>query len=79
MRNRADATPRVACAPVDVLTRRERDVASLASGGETSRAIAERLGISERTVENHLQRVFNKLGVGSRAELGVALEYASTR
>jgi len=34
-----------------------------------NRAIAERLYVSERTVENHLYRSFAKLGVSSRAQL----------
>jgi DNA-binding CsgD family transcriptional regulator len=52
-----------------VLSSRERDVAQLAAGGLTSRAIAERLALSARTVDNHLGRVYTKLGVASRAEL----------
>jgi DNA-binding CsgD family transcriptional regulator len=44
-------------------------VATLAGSGLSSRAIALQLCISERTVENHLQRVYGKLGVHGRAEL----------
>lgn len=35
--------------------------------GERNKAIADRLGITERTVKAHLAAVFNKLGVDSRA------------
>ncbi|MFC4021510.1 LuxR C-terminal-related transcriptional regulator [Micromonospora sp. GCM10011542] len=56
-----------------VLTEREWQVARLAADGATSRAIAERLFLSARTVENHLQRVYAKLGVTGRAELWAAL------
>ncbi len=59
-----DATP---------LTRREREVAELAGRGMTSKEIAERLFVSSRTVENHLQRVYDKLGVHGRAELAEVL------
>ena len=55
--------------PLDDLSRRERDVVELAVTGVSSRSIALRLGLSERTVENHLQRTYVKLGVHSRAEL----------
>ena len=51
------------------LSDREWEVARLAADGVTSRAIAERLYLSTRTVENHLQRVYSKLGVAGRAEL----------
>ncbi|MFR9779828.1 LuxR C-terminal-related transcriptional regulator [Micromonospora sp. MS34] len=55
------------------LSEREWEVARLAAEGATSRAIAERLYLSSRTVENHLQRVYSKLGVAGRAELRAAL------
>lgn len=55
------------------LTVREHEVAALASTGLSSREIAERLVISARTVDNHLQRVYDKLGVRGRGQLGAAL------
>jgi ATP/maltotriose-dependent transcriptional regulator MalT len=51
------------------LTAREREVAGLAASGMTSPAIAERLVISVRTVENHLQQAYTKLGVRNRSQL----------
>jgi DNA-binding CsgD family transcriptional regulator len=55
------------------LTSRERQVAELAAEGVRSREIADRLYLSPRTVENHLQRVYAKLGVNGRVELAPAL------
>ncbi len=55
------------------LSEREWEIARLAAEGATSRAIAVRLYLSSRTVENHLQRVYSKLGVTGRAELRAAL------
>lgn len=57
----------------DPLTRREREVAALAAQRLSSREIADRLIISVRTVDNHLSRVYVKLGVTSRDELSNAL------
>ena len=57
-----------------VLTTRERRVAELAATGESSRQIAAKLSISTRTVDAHLYRVFSKLGISRRAELGTALQ-----
>ncbi len=51
------------------LSRREHEIAALAVSGLTARDIGERLFLSTRTVENHLQRVYTKLGVGNRHEL----------
>jgi DNA-binding CsgD family transcriptional regulator len=55
------------------LTERERQVARLAAEGVSSRNIADRLFLSPRTVENHLQRVYQKLGVVGRSGLAPAL------
>lgn len=54
---------------IAALTPRERDIATMAARGMTDREIGETLGISVRTVETHLHRVYGKLGVASRAEL----------
>ncbi|SNS96538.1 ATP-, maltotriose- and DNA-dependent transcriptional regulator MalT [Asanoa hainanensis] len=55
------------------LTDRERQIARLAASGVSSRDIASEFFLSTRTVENHLQRVYAKLGVAGRGELGPAL------
>lgn len=57
----------------DELTAAERRVAMLASGGRTNREIADELFVTPKTVENHLTRVYAKLGVGSRGELAGVL------
>ncbi|EJZ15302.1 response regulator receiver protein, partial [Mycolicibacterium fortuitum subsp. fortuitum DSM 46621 = ATCC 6841 = JCM 6387] len=51
------------------LTDREREVAMLLGTGLSSRAIAERLRLSVRTVEGHIYRAMAKTGVSTRAEL----------
>ena len=56
-------------APAAELTPREREVLRGVLEGETSRAIAERLGLSARTVESHRIRLRRKLGARSSAEL----------
>ena len=56
------------------LTAREREVAGLAAAGVPSKEIAERLFLSVRTVNNHLQNAYTKLGVSSRAEVARVLE-----
>jgi DNA-binding CsgD family transcriptional regulator len=58
---------------VSPLSPRERDIASLAARGETSRAIAKRLFLSVRTVNNHLGSVYTKLGIRGRSELAARL------
>jgi NarL family two-component system response regulator YdfI len=50
-----------------LLTEREREVLAGVARGERSKEIAARLGITERTVKAHLDSIFNKLGVDSRA------------
>jgi DNA-binding CsgD family transcriptional regulator len=52
-----------------LLTERELEVATLAATGATNREIGAALDVSVRTVENHLQRVYEKLGLRGRSEL----------
>jgi DNA-binding CsgD family transcriptional regulator len=42
----------------------------LAGAGATSREVAARLGVSVRTVDNHLASIYRKAGIGGRHELG---------
>jgi DNA-binding CsgD family transcriptional regulator len=56
-----------------VLTPAERETAVLAANGRANKEIAEQLHLSPRTVENRLQRVYDKLGVAGRGELADAL------
>jgi DNA-binding NarL/FixJ family response regulator len=51
------------------LSPREREVAVLVAEGCTNREIAERLIVSERTAENHVQRLMNRLGARSRTQV----------
>jgi two-component system nitrate/nitrite response regulator NarL len=55
------------------LTKRRRQVASLARRGFSNRKIAQKLGVTEGTVKVHLHAIYEKLGIASRAELTSAL------
>ena len=55
------------------LTPREAEIAALAAGGLTSKAIADQLVISVRTVNNVLHAVYAKLGIARRGDLPEAL------
>ncbi|RWN55348.1 MAG: response regulator transcription factor [Mesorhizobium sp.] len=54
------------------LTEREKEVADLVSRGLRNKTIAQRLHVSEGTVKMHLHHVYEKLHLGSRAELAWA-------
>ena len=56
-------------AELERLTTRERQIVSLVAGGMTNREIAERLGVSVKTVDNHRTNLMRKLGVNSVAGL----------
>ena len=70
-----------ALAGVVPLTAREAEVAQLVAQGLTNRAVAERLVLSERTVEHHVRSVLSKLGFTNRTQLaawaGHRVEYHS--
>lgn len=57
----------------EALTAREREIAVLAATRVRSKEVAARLGLSVRTVDNHLGSVFRKLGIQGRDELADAL------
>jgi two-component system nitrate/nitrite response regulator NarP len=55
--------------PFEVLSGRERAVASLAKRGLRNKEIADELGLTEGTVKVHLHKVFDKLSIRGRTEL----------
>ena len=56
-------------AGIQDLTARERDVVALVAEGMRNEEVGRRLGISEKTVRNHLTAAFQKMGVSGRLEL----------
>lgn len=54
---------------MSILTRQEKQIASLVKKGMTNREIGEELCISEATVKKHMSNIFEKLKIGSRREL----------
>ena len=61
--------PRSQPQPMSRLTGRETEIADLVSRGLRNKTIAQRLHVSEGTVKMHLHHVYEKLHLGSRAEL----------
>ena len=55
------------------LTGRERQIAALVASGLSNREVAERLVISKRTVDAHVEHIFGKLGISSRVQLALWL------
>ncbi|HEY8986957.1 MAG TPA: response regulator transcription factor [Streptomyces sp.] len=53
---------------LDLLTARERQILVLISQGNSNRSVAKALGISEKTVKNHLSAIFTKAGVSDRTQ-----------
>jgi len=65
----AKPLPAVKAASDTELTRRQLEIARLIAEDLTNRQIAERLFLSERTVETHITNILNKLGLNSRTQL----------
>ncbi|WOV85913.1 helix-turn-helix transcriptional regulator [Sporosarcina jeotgali] len=56
-----------------VLTGREREIFTLLIADHTTKEIAAKLGISEKTVRNHISNTIQKLGVSGRAQAMIEL------
>ncbi len=56
-----------------ILTKREKEVFTLLVNGNTTKEIADELGISEKTVRNHISNTMQKLGVKGRSQAVVEL------
>jgi DNA-binding NarL/FixJ family response regulator len=64
---RATLPPEAADTPLGGLSRRELEVLGLVAEGLTNHDIAERLVLSEHTVNRHVANILRKLGLPSRA------------
>jgi DNA-binding NarL/FixJ family response regulator len=67
IRRHGPLTPDRAATAAGALSARERDVMRLVAEGMSNHEIGLRLGLSEKTIKNHLQNIYPKLGVHSRA------------
>ncbi|MFD1146245.1 helix-turn-helix transcriptional regulator, partial [Saccharothrix hoggarensis] len=68
-----DRPRRLVLAGAEALTASERRVADLAATGRANREIAQELFVTPKTVENHLGRIYTKLGISGRRDLAKAL------
>ncbi|GAA3459941.1 AAA family ATPase [Saccharothrix longispora] len=68
-----DRPRRLSVAGAEALTASERRVADLAARGRANREIAQELFVTPKTVENHLGRIYTKLGISGRRDLSRAL------
>jgi DNA-binding CsgD family transcriptional regulator len=64
-----NAAEHVGPQPSTPLSDRQLEVARLVCEGLTNTAVAQKLGISPRTVSSHLDHIYDRLDIGSRAEL----------
>ncbi len=67
-------TPALATVAPTLLSPRQREIARLAARGDPSKVIARALGLSVRTVDNHLHVIYRRLGVSGRANLAGRLD-----
>ena len=63
-------------AGLDALSTREREVAAMVASGRTNKDIAAALFLSEKAIESHLARIYNKLDIHSRAALTAVIARA---
>lgn len=54
--------------PAGELTKRELEILALVQRGRRNREIAHEMGVEEKTVKNHINNIYSKLGIASRAE-----------
>lgn len=78
LRAAGEGSPRRTPDARERLTDHELHIAQLAAEGLTNREIGQRLYLSHRTVSTHLHRIFPKLGVTSRSDLGAVLSRGET-
>ncbi|MBB3050173.1 DNA-binding CsgD family transcriptional regulator [Prauserella isguenensis] len=69
LRAAGDRAEQAASTSTENLTPQQERIVRLVVDGRTNREVAERLGLSRRTVEHHLRNIFVRLGVRSRVEL----------
>jgi DNA-binding NarL/FixJ family response regulator len=68
---RVKSAQRTRVAADEALTPRELDIVRLVGKGLRNKEIADALGVSVTTVRSHLNKVYDKLGPGSRVELAL--------
>jgi DNA-binding CsgD family transcriptional regulator len=72
-RRRAESAGRADADPIAGLTKAERRVAEVVGRGASNKEAAAELFVSVKTVDAHLQAIYRKLAIGSRAELAVLM------
>jgi DNA-binding CsgD family transcriptional regulator len=76
--HRVSRPPRVATGKTwAALSPREREVADQVAAGKTNREVAAALYLSEKTIESHLARIYDKLGLRSRTALAALVARAT--
>lgn len=60
--------PAASPAAARILSSREAEIMTLIAAGHTNGQIAARLVVTEKTIKNHVNRLYAKLGAGSRAD-----------
>ena len=64
-----DKRPAIPVLPLSAVSKREREILAILLEGKSNREISAAVGISEKTVKNHLWKIYRKLGVKSRTQL----------